>query len=68
MKGLQLGGILNILRHHKSEAVTEFVYSDDHLSPAQILNMFVIKYSEDQKKKRERSRYHLQLYSFLGLP
>ena len=53
MKGLQLGGILNIIRHSKSEAVTEFVYSDDHLSPAQILNMFVIKYSEDQKKKEK---------------
>ena len=64
MKGMQLGGILQILRQHKVDAVGEFTYEDGHLSPQELLNLFNIKYSNDESKKEQEEDI---IYNFTNL-
>eukprot|EP00794_Sanderia_malayensis_P014821 gene14821-16361_t len=53
-KGLELGGILNVLQQHKIDAVGQFTYKQDHLTTKELIDLFTITYSSlDTAKEAE---------------
>ena len=50
-KGMKLGAVLNILLKHKTDAISQFPYKKDHLSTKELLDIFSISYSQDERNR-----------------
>eukprot|EP00794_Sanderia_malayensis_P018464 gene18464-20316_t len=62
---MQLGGMLKCLRQYKEDALKEFIYKYDHLSSTELLNLFNIKYSENENDKDKEEDVIYNFTNFL---